>query len=180
MGSFKLGGMTLKSLFSKPETIMYPVQERYKPEGLKGHIAIDVESCILCGICQKTCPAGAIVVDKAGESWSIDNFRCIQCGACWRECPKNSLTMEPTYPAPATQMSVVSFEVHPKKPARKEGAQGTDAATGADAAKPAKATMTIEEQRAAMEAKIANMDPEKAAKVRANFEAKVAKLEDAQ
>ena len=166
MGSFKLGGMTLKSLFSKPETIMYPVQERYKPEGLKGHIAIDVETCILCGICEKTCPSGAIEVDKAGEEWRINRFRCIQCGACWRACPKESLTMEPTYTAPATSKSIDSFEVHPKKPGRKP----------ADGAKPEKAPMSIEEQRAAMEAKIANMDPEKAAKVRANFEAKIAKL----
>ena len=171
MGSFKLGGMTLKSLFSKPETIQYPVQERYKPEGLKGHIAIDAETCILCGICQKTCPTGAIEVDKDGEAWRIDRFRCVQCGACWRACPKESLTMEPTYTAPSTQKSVESFEVHPKKPARKTA----DAGAAADSPKTEKPKMTIEEQRAAMEAKIANMDPEKAAKVRANFEAKIAK-----
>ena len=170
MGSFKLGGMTLKSLFSKPETIMYPVQERYKPEGLKGHIEIDVETCILCGICQKTCPTGAIEVDKAGEAWRIDRFRCVQCGACWRACPKESLTMADTYTPPATQKIVDSIEVHPKKPERK-------AAAPAGEEKPKKAAMSIEEQRAAMEAKIATMDPEKAAKVRANFEAKIAKMQ---
>ena len=171
MGSFKLGGMTLKSIFTKPETIMYPVQERYKPEGLKGHIAIDAETCILCGICEKTCPTGAITVDKPGEEWRIDPFRCVQCGACWRACPKESLTMEPTYPAPATTKTVTIVEVHPKKPERKAAANA-DASAG-DA--PKKTAMSIEEQRAAMEAKIANMDPEKAAKIRANFEAKVAK-----
>ena len=172
MGSFKLGGMTLKSLFSKPETIMYPVQERYKPAGLKGHIEIDVETCILCGICEKTCPTGSIVVDKPGETWKIDPFSCVQCGACWRACPKDSLVMADTYWAPATQKSVEVFEVHPKKPERKAAASNDDAAP---AKKPA---MTIEEQRAAMEAKIANMDPEKAAKVRATFEAKVAKQQE--
>ena len=168
MGSFKLGGMTLKSLFSKPETIMYPVQERYKPEGLKGHIDIDVETCILCGICQKTCPTGAIEVDKAGEAWRIDRFRCVQCGACWRACPKELLVMADTYTPPATQKSIDSFEVHPKKPEKK-------AAANTETAAPKKAAMSIEEQRAAMEAKIANMDPEKAEKIRANFEAKIAK-----
>ena len=172
MGSFKLGGMTLKSLFSKPETIMYPVQERYKPEGLKGHIAIDVETCILCGICQKTCPTGSIVVDKPGEEWRIDRFSCVQCGACWRACPKESLTMENTYTTPSTSKFIDTFEVHPKKPERKAAAETTEAA-----AAPKKPVMSIEEQRAAMEAKIANMDPDKAAKVRANFEAKIAKLQ---
>lgn len=172
MGSFKLGGMTLKSLFSKPETIMYPVQERYKPEGLKGHIDIDVETCILCGICQKTCPTGAIEVDKPGEAWRIDRFRCVQCGACWRACPKESLVMADTYTAPATSKSIDSFEVHPKKPERKPKA---DAVQASGEAAPKKPAMSIEEQRAAMEAKIAGMDPEKAAKVRATFEAKIAK-----
>ena len=171
MGSFKLGGMTLKSLFTKPETIMFPAETRYAPEGLKGHIEIDVESCILCGICQKTCPSHAIVVDKPGETWQIDNFQCVQCGACWRECPKDSLRMEPGFPKPSTTKGVEVFEVHPKKPERK----------AAEADAPAKKqTMSIEEQRAAMEAKIANMDPEKAAKVRANFEAKIAKLQEAE
>ena len=171
MGNFKLGGMTLKSLFSKPETIMYPVQERYKPEGLKGHIAIDPETCILCGICQKTCPADAIDVDKPGNAWRIDHFRCVQCGACWRECPKGSLTMLDTYPAPATKKTIEEVAVFPKKPEKKARP------TGDAAAKPKeeKKTLSIEEQRAAMEAKIANMDPEKAEKVRATFEAKVAK-----
>lgn len=178
MGSFKLGGMTLKSLFSKPETIMYPVQERYKPEGLKGHIAIDVETCILCGICQKTCPTGSITVDKDGNSWSIDRFQCVQCGACWRSCPKESLTMENTYPAPSAQKTVDKFDVFPKKPERKPKAEAAGGAPAETA--DAKPKMTIEEQRAAMEAKIANMDPEKAAKVRATFEAKIAKQQAAE
>ena len=81
--------------------------------------------------------------------------------------------MEPTYPAPSTTKTVESVEVHPKKPERKAAAANADA-------EPKKAAMSIEEQRAAMEAKIANMDPEKAAKVRANFESKIAKLQSEQ
>ena len=83
--------------------------------------------------------------------------------------------MEPTYPAPATAKFIETTEVHPKKPERKAAAVSNDSAT--EAKKPA---MSIEEQRAAMEAKIATMDPEKAAKVRANFEAKIAKLQSEQ
>lgn len=120
MGSFKLGGMTLKSLFSKPETIMYPLQERYRPEGLKGHIVLDAVSCILCGACQRACPSHAITVDKAGNSWSINRFLCVQCRACIDPCAKDSLSMADTYTPPATQMGVEAFEVHPpERPARK-------------------------------------------------------------
>lgn len=95
MGSFKLGGMTFGSLFKKPETVLYPFEQRPAPVGLKGHVANEVESCILCGICQKACPAEAITVQKKERSWAIDPFLCVQCGACVRACPKDCLTMEP-------------------------------------------------------------------------------------
>ncbi len=103
MGSFKLGKMTLGGLFKKPETIQYPAEHRFVPEGLKGHISVDMDHCILCGICMKRCPTGAIQVDRKGSKWAIDRFRCIQCGHCTRECPKHCLTMEPTYAACATK-----------------------------------------------------------------------------
>ena len=79
-------------------------------------------------------------------------------------------------------MTVVSAE---KKAAREKAAKQAAARAAAEAkqaagAKPtedsaAAAAPSIEEQRAAMEAKLAKMDPEKAAKVRAAFEAKLAK-----
>ena len=102
MGSFKLGKMTLGGLFKKPETLMYPVETKTPPAGLKGHVVNDVDRCILCGICQK---------DKPARTWTIDRFRCVQCGSCVRECPKDCLTMEPTYTPPATSKHVDSFEV---------------------------------------------------------------------
>ena len=42
MGSFKLGKMTLGGLFKKPETLMYPVETKTPPAGLKGHVVNDV------------------------------------------------------------------------------------------------------------------------------------------
>lgn len=118
MGSFKLGGMTFGSLFKKPETVLYPFEQKPAPAGLKGHVANDASRCILCGICQKCCPAGAIVVEKKERTWSIDPFRCVQCGSCVRQCPKDCLTMEPTYTAVATAQSCTVVTVpDPKKEA---------------------------------------------------------------
>lgn len=111
MAGFKLGKMTMKSLFTKPETILYPVVQKTPPPGLKGHITNKVDDCILCGICMKRCPCTAIEVDKPGRTWSINRFRCVQCGTCVRECPKQCLVMEPTYTAPATKKHTDSFEV---------------------------------------------------------------------
>lgn len=116
MGVFNLGKMTFTSLFKEPETTRYPAQKKTPPEGLKGHISNDVDTCILCGICSKRCPADAIAVDKAARTWTIDPFLCVQCGSCVRECPKHCLSMEPSYTPPATEKSVKVFDVpeHPK------------------------------------------------------------------
>lgn len=124
MAGFKLGKMTLGSLFKKPETLLYPVQTKQPPAGLKGHIANDVSVCILCSICQKRCPTAAILVDKKARTWSIDRFLCVQCGSCERECPKHCLTMEPSYPAVSTakHVEVLNVPEHPK-PERKTPAR---------------------------------------------------------
>lgn len=109
MGTFKLGAMTLKSVFKKPETIMYPAQTKQLPEGMKGHIEMDITDCNLCGLCSKRCPAKCLDVEKKENRWTINRFQCVQCGACVRECPKGCLTMEPTYTAPALSASSVTY-----------------------------------------------------------------------
>lgn len=127
----KLGKMTLGSLFKKPETIQYPAQQRFVPEGLKGHVTVTIEDCILCGICEKRCPTGAIAVSKSEKSWAIDFFRCVQCGSCVRECPKSCLTMEPTYASTAVKKSihtVVKAEESAEEKAAKEAKEAEKAA----------------------------------------------------
>ena len=45
--------------------------------------------CKLCGICQKVCPVGAIIIkDKA---YVIDGEKCKSCGACAAECPRAAI-----------------------------------------------------------------------------------------
>ena len=97
MGVFKLGKMTFGSLFKKPETVLYPIEKKPQPLGLKGHIEVDAAQCILCGMCDKSCPTDCITVDKAVRTWSIFPFQCIQCGYCVQVCPKNCLEMDPNY-----------------------------------------------------------------------------------
>ena len=111
MGSFKLGGMTLSSVFKKPETIKYPFEKKEPYAGQKGHVIIDESVCILCGICSKRCPAHAIEINKPERTWNINMFRCVQCGSCIPECPKNCISMEPSYPAPTTSKSITTIHV---------------------------------------------------------------------
>lgn len=126
MGSFKLGKMTLKSLFTKPSTVLYPFEEKPKPAGIKGHIENDIASCILCGTCARVCPAGALIVDRKAGTWSIDHFRCVQCGSCVLNCPVPCLSMLPGYQKPARSISRETFEKpgpSPEELAAKEAAK---------------------------------------------------------
>jgi formate hydrogenlyase subunit 6/NADH:ubiquinone oxidoreductase subunit I len=109
MGWFNLGHMTLKSLFSKPATAMYPVIVPTYFEKTKGHIEVGIEECTLCSLCQRRCPSQAITVDKETQSWAIDPFRCVQCGYCVSGCPKDCLFMINSYWPPATTKTVAVF-----------------------------------------------------------------------
>lgn len=151
MGAFKLGKMTLRSLFKKPETVLYPFEEPEHPAEMKGLISFDYHDCIYCGICQKKCPTECIEVNKADSTWSINHFGCIQCRTCIRECPKSCLSMNPVLVHPATEKSTEIFE----RPELTEEEQAAAAAKEAEkaarikAAKEAKAARDAEKQKAA-------------------------------
>ena len=58
----------------------------------KGKVAMDAckASCIGCGMCEKTCPKGAIKVDK--NLAVMDYSLCDDCGACAEKCPKKCIS----------------------------------------------------------------------------------------
>jgi formate hydrogenlyase subunit 6/NADH:ubiquinone oxidoreductase subunit I len=109
MGSFHLTGMALRNLVRRPATRRYPVEPQQYTPMTKGHVVNDIELCILCSICQKKCPADAIVVDKPAGTWSINPFACVQCNTCVRACPKKSLTMLPEYSPVATAKTITTL-----------------------------------------------------------------------
>lgn len=85
----------LSSLFKKEATLAYPVKPKVNDPLVRGHVAIEIENCIYCSMCQRKCPTGAISVKKDEKSWSIERFDCIQCGSCVESCPKKCLHMSP-------------------------------------------------------------------------------------
>lgn len=113
MGKFmNFTGTMLKNLFSKPVTIDYPAKPMEYPERSRGHIEINFDDCILCGLCRMNCPSGAIRVDKKTGTWAINRFDCIQCGYCTEKCPKKCLSIVPGYQEP---MAEKSEEVHERE-----------------------------------------------------------------
>lgn len=88
---------TIKNLFSRPACRMYPVKTRRAFAATRGKIQVEMDKCILCGICQKRCPGNAIKVDKPGNMWEISRYRCVTCNACVDVCPKKCLRSENEY-----------------------------------------------------------------------------------
>jgi formate hydrogenlyase subunit 6/NADH:ubiquinone oxidoreductase subunit I len=115
MAGLKIGKMIMRSLGRKPATLMYPVVPREWQDRTRGHIEIDMDTCILCGICGKKCPTDAITVDRDAKTWSIKRMQCIQCSCCVEVCPKNCLVNEATYTTPAVYKIVDTFE-KPEEP----------------------------------------------------------------
>ena len=51
----------------------------------------DPAKCVYCTICAKKCPAGALTVDRAAKTWTLDEDVCVGCGTCAEVCPKKAI-----------------------------------------------------------------------------------------
>jgi ech hydrogenase subunit F len=99
----------MKNLFSRPQTRLYPAEERVLSPNTRGHIEFDVDKCSFCTLCAKKCPAAAIKVDRANKVWTLDTFRCIVCSVCVEDCPKDAIQMIEKWRPPAYSKTL---EVH--------------------------------------------------------------------
>lgn len=101
MSILKMSKTLFKNLFHGPYTVQYPIKQKDKYERTRGKIAIDIDDCIFCGMCERRCPTGAIKVEKGKASWSIERLQCIQCNYCNEVCPKKCLKMDNQYTEPS-------------------------------------------------------------------------------
>lgn len=127
----------LKNLFSKPATVAYPEKPAEFPERMRGHIEINAADCIGCGMCMRSCPPGAIMVNRAENTWSISRFDCVQCGSCVNMCPKKCLSIVSGYTAPGTEKRTDTVEIPEKKAVVKPVGQGGIASAGKNPVNPA-------------------------------------------
>ena len=149
MGQFMpFAGQVLKNLFSKPATTQYPFAPKEYPERTRGHVEIQIEDCIMCGMCMRSCPPGAIEVKKPEHQWTINRFDCIQCGYCVEKCPKKCLSLVPGYQVPAGEKAVcvVQQPFDPEEEARKEAAKQAAIKAAQEKAAAAKAAKEAAEQ----------------------------------
>lgn len=112
--AFPFAGTVLKNLFSKPVTTGYPFEPAQYPQRMRGHVEIKIEDCISCGLCARNCPPGALKVDRAAGTWTINRFDCVQCGNCTNVCPKSVCPLCPATP-PLPPRSPVRPSPGPKR-----------------------------------------------------------------
>lgn len=92
---FSMLKTVLKMVVRTPATRRYPFTKRVPIGGARGHLVIDANLCVYCGICAKRCPANALGVVRDPKSWTLDPHKCIICGYCVEVCPKKCLAFDP-------------------------------------------------------------------------------------
>lgn len=103
MGMMEFTKAAIRNLLSTKDTKLYPLEEKKEYELTRGHIEIEIDKCIFCGLCSRKCPTSAIKVSREEKSWQIDRLRCIQCEYCSEICPKKCLSMENEYTKPTEE-----------------------------------------------------------------------------
>lgn len=122
----KFTKIALGNLFSKPATTQYPFVKKDYPERYRGKVTINIDDCIMCGMCERKCPSSAIKVDRNTRTWSINRMSCVQCANCANNCPKKCLTMEPQYSEPENIKTIDSYVQPVKETAKPAGKPKSD------------------------------------------------------
>lgn len=111
---FSMLKIVLPQIFKKSATVLYPIEAKERPAGMRGHVVNHIDDCIVCGICQNKCPSGAITVDRAARTWAIARFDCIQCAHCVNVCPRKCLKMLPERPKTIMEKTAYVMQAPPK------------------------------------------------------------------
>lgn len=83
----------IRNLLKGPATEAFPFGDTVTPKKMRGRIAFDPNSCALCRVCARVCPAGAIQFEKAqgGLQFNLWHNSCVFCGLCALYCESEGL-----------------------------------------------------------------------------------------
>jgi len=54
---------------------------------------VDADKCEACGVCEKKCQVGAVVVSEQKQYAVVAPERCLGCGVCVTTCPTDAITL---------------------------------------------------------------------------------------
>jgi NADH-quinone oxidoreductase subunit I len=115
VGLLKGLGVTVKHLFKRPATQMYPYERPELAPRTRGVIALMDENCTVCMLCSRECPDWCIYIDSHKETvppakeggrartrnvldrFAIDFSLCMYCGICVEVCPFDALWWSPEF-----------------------------------------------------------------------------------
>ncbi|MGA9139940.1 MAG: 4Fe-4S dicluster domain-containing protein [Methanocella sp.] len=126
-----------KNLLSKPYTSNYPFTPYQHFPGVRADVTFDGTKCILCQLCQRSCPAECIIIHKEEEQVEYLNTQCIRCGYCVRVCPTNAISQNEVYTKPSKQRLTVYTKVTNENAPVIKKRKAAEAAKKAAAEKPA-------------------------------------------
>ena len=101
--------ITLKYCFAKTVTVQYPEVAPTLQPRFRGFHWYEIERCIACDQCARSCPVDCIYIEKSGprkidkasgvavggamQRYAIDYSKCLFCGLCVPPCPSGCLHM---------------------------------------------------------------------------------------
>jgi len=115
VGLLKGLGVTIKHLFKRPSTLMYPYERDDLAPRTRGVIALMDENCTVCMLCSRECPDWCIYIESHKETvppakeggrartrnvldrFAIDFSLCMYCGICIEVCPFDALWWSPEF-----------------------------------------------------------------------------------
>lgn len=108
LGKGLLKGMsvTLKTFFSKKETLQYPDVKLSMPERFRGgELELDHKKCIACGLCAMACPNRVIELTTGTDeqkkrhlkSYVYHSGLCLYCNFCVEACPTKAIGWDKNY-----------------------------------------------------------------------------------
>lgn len=111
----------VSNAFSRPYTSDYPFTPYQHFAGVRADVTFDGKKCILCGLCQRSCPADCIIIHKEQETIEYLNTQCIRCGYCVRVCPTNTISQNEVYTKPSRERLTIYTKVtNPNAPVIKK------------------------------------------------------------
>ena len=128
IGLLKGLGVTIKHLFQRPATLMYPHERNELAPRTRGVIALMDENCTVCMLCSRECPDWCIYIESHKETvppakeggrartrnvldrFAIDFSLCMYCGICVEVCPFDALWWSPEFEYSEYDMSLMLHE----------------------------------------------------------------------